>query len=232
MTPAAARLRLPPLRPRRAAMPARPGGEPAIPAHTVFHGLAPLTDQRIILHRLLAGAGVVQPRLLGVVGRAGGFDARRDVPLPDLDVQASFLAGLDAPFALRPASVRDALPTRVLRPEDGELVDAAGVRRSAVGLAHALRTGPAELVIVVEALQNHPALGAAAPLTPVDVVTEVGAGGAVAVRGVPEAAHAAGVADLVRRAAAVLVPLRRVRWSVALTPDGPRVLGARREGAT
>ena len=221
------------LRARRPARPA-PGRPPS--------ALAPFTSERLILHRLLATAGLPVPRLYGVIGPAGGHSALSGRPLPDVDAAAAFLEGeVPDAIALRPSEAADRAPARVLRREGDAFTDAAGVRVTPARLALELLRAPAALTMVLEALA---APGDGAPATR-DLTSVVAADGRVTVydghgrthsrhhrprRGGAVPADAEAVA-LVAAAAPRLMPLRAVRWTVALTPGGPRLLEAGPAGA-
>lgn len=220
------------LRRRRPA--AAPAGDRAPRAATLNPPrLAPLVLEGVILHRHLSALGLPVPRLFGVVGRAGGYGAAGGRPLPDIDAVLTFLTdGVPDRFVVRPSSAAAGAPTRVLRRDGDEVVDALGGRTTVALLAAELLDGPADMHLVQERLRNHPDWGAGGGLTPLRLTTLVDTSGGVAVvdaRPRPnspppywDAAHA-----LVRGAAPQLMPLRCLVWSLGLTREGPRILDVR-----
>jgi|GEM_PF-4019977 len=213
-----------PTLPRRLRRPSAPApAPPHAPA-----SLAPLHRERLILHRLLAARGLPVPRLLGVVGPAGGHSALSGRPLPDLDAAAAFLESeAPAAFSVLPSDAAHPAAPRTFRREGGGLVGPGATVLAPASLARELRGGTADLHMVVAPLADPRGDGRVQVLA---LTTHVAAGGVVEVRTdpadhAPAPAHARAVA-LAAAAAPCLLPLRCLRWVVALTPEGPRLLDA------
>lgn len=127
--------------------------------------LATLTEERAMFLRVAAAAGLPTPRLLGIVGRAGGWSAAgRPLPLGP-DGAAELLAtGASEEFLVAPSSGRGDAGVRVLRREGRLLVDAAGARTTPAQLATALVEDPRwSLHVVTERPRAHPGVSRLLP---------------------------------------------------------------------
>ena len=189
--------------------------------------LARAIGHPVVLHRHLAALGLPTPRLHGVIGRAGGWNAAADRPVTGLEAAGRFLGGLEGDLVLRASAAWDPVAVLVLRREGPAFVDAGGRRLETWEAAAEAFADPWSDLVVVQARVVTP--GGAA--TVARITTLVGDDGrAEVLHAHPERARDLpgwGAAyDLARRAAELLMPLRRIAWDVALTADGPVLLGA------
>ena len=121
------------------------------------HALADLTAEKAIFYRHFAALGVRIPTLFGLVGRAGSWSASSGRPLAGHEEAAALLAGgTPADFVVKPSGGHHGLGVRVLRHEDGALVDLEGARWTPLELVRELHADPEfDLFVVQERLRNH-----------------------------------------------------------------------------
>lgn len=192
--------------------------------------LAKATGNRVILHRHLTALGLPVPRLHGVIGRGGGWSAATGRPVLGAEAAGRFLAGLPGDLAVRPYAPALGSRTRLLRRDEEVLVDGEARRQAPAEVAaEAFADRACALFVVQEGL----AVGELLRVTTfiagdgraeVVHVCRVGAEGAIEEIDA-DAANGAARA-LACRGAALLAPQRSIGWDIALTPDGPVILGA------
>lgn len=145
--------------------------------------LSPLTEEKAIFYRHVEALGLPAPRLLAIVGRAGGW-ARDAGVLGGAAAFAAWAEGLPERVVLKPSAGYHGQGVRVLRRRDG-LLEGGGEAATPAGLYEALRTDPVHpLWVLQEHVTNAPeiaALGSPTTLQTVRMVTLVGRDGAVEV---------------------------------------------------
>lgn len=121
-----------------------------------------VTEERIILHRLVEALGLPAPELYGALGRDGGWSAVTGRVVCGREAAVEFLR-VEVPdeVALKPSCARTP-GVRALRREGDELVDAEGRRQGIGALVAELWQDPREgLFVVQERLASHPELARA-----------------------------------------------------------------------
>ena len=126
--------------------------------------LARATGHEVILHRHLAALGLSVPRLHGVIGRAGGWNASTDRPVLGPEAAGRFLAGLTDDIVVRPSAASRDDGVRVLRRDGSQFVDLEGRRHEPSAVAAEACSDPRfELFVVVGRVAPHPRLRGLVP---------------------------------------------------------------------
>ncbi len=186
--------------------------------------LARAFGHKVILNRHLAALGLPVPRLHGVIGRAGGWNAAAGRPVTGPEVAGRFLAGLDGDVVVRPDPATPGAGALVLRRDGNAFVDGGGRRREPSQVAAEAHADPrAELFVVQALVEPDPGLRALAPvggLPPLRITTFVPDDGQ------PQVVHACvlrpGVGDGSDRAAA-RAPVAEVDLAMGAPEGGDRL---------